>query len=220
MTLASAQDHKRAYDDDRGPNTGGMGAYSPAPVVTPDVDHRVRTEVIEPTLRALSSEGRPFTGFLYAGLMIAADGSPSVIEFNARLGDPEAQPILMRLDSDLLPVLESATEGALSGRRLRWKPQIALGVVMAAGGYPGQIRKGDLIEGLDADPGSHVKIFHAGTRTDGDHVVTCGGRVLCVCALGDDVRSAQARAYLATAQISWPMVQYRRDIGHRALSRS
>ena len=219
VPLASAQDHKRVFDADQGPNTGGMGAYSPAPVVTAEVDARVRAEVIEPTLRAMAAEGRPFTGFLYAGLMIADDGSPSVVEFNARLGDPETQPILMRLDSDLLALLEAAVDGDPNAAAPRWKPQAALGVVMAAGGYPGPIRKDDAIHGLDSSFGEQAKVFHAGTRLSGGSVLTSGGRVLCVCGLGATVAQAQAAAYDAVAKIAWDGVHYRRDIGYRAIER-
>ena len=219
VPLASAQDHKRIFDGDQGPNTGGMGAYSPAPVVTPAVDARVRAEVIEPTLRGMTAEGRPFTGFLYAGLMIAPDGSPRVVEFNARLGDPETQPILMRLDSELLELLEAAVAGDPTRAPPRWKPQAALGVVMAAGGYPGTIRKGDPISGLDADFGSQAKVFQAGTERRGQQVVTSGGRVLCVCGLGADVGAAQAQAYAALGKIRWQGVQFRSDIGYLAVAR-
>ena len=219
VPLASAQDHKRVFDRDTGPNTGGMGAYSPAPVVTPAVDARVRAEVIEPTLAALAAEGRPFTGFLYAGLMIDADGAPSVVEFNARLGDPETQPILMRLDSDLLVLLEAAVDGDPTLAPPRWKPEVALGVVLAAGGYPGAIRKGDPIHGLEVETGPAAKVFHAGTALRDGAVVTSGGRVLCVCGLGADTRAAQAVAYAAAAGIGWDGAHYRRDIGHRAIAR-
>lgn len=217
VPLASAKDHKRAFDDDRGPNTGGMGAYSPAPVITPAVDARIRSEIIEPTLRALSEEGRPFCGFLYAGLIVTPSGMPTVIEFNARLGDPEAQPILMRLESDLLSLLEAATDGSLKSQTPRWNPQSALGVVLAAGGYPGETRRGDPISGLDSDLASGVKVFHAGTRLHQGTVITDGGRVLCVCALGNDFGSARLRAYGAADRIFWPMMQYRTDIGRDAL---
>ena len=219
VPLASAQDHKRVFDHDEGPNTGGMGAYSPAPVVTPEVDARARAEVIEPTLRAMAAEGRPFTGFLYAGLMIAPDGSPSVVEFNARLGDPETQPILMRLDSDLLDLLEAAVAGDPNTAPPRWNPQAALGVVMAAGGYPGPIRKNDPISGLDTAVGDKAKVFHAGTTLRDGQVLTSGGRVLCVCGLGDTVGAAQAEAYKALAGIHWEGAHFRKDIGYRAISR-
>lgn len=220
IPLASAKDHKRALDGDRGPNTGGMGAYSPAPVITPDVDARIRSEIIEPTLRSLAAEGRPFKGFLYAGLIVAPNGAPSVIEFNARLGDPEAQPILMRLESDLLSLLEAATDGDLAQQHPQWNPSPALGVVLAAGGYPDKVRKGDPISGLDSDPALGVKIFHAGTRQHRGEIVTDGGRVLCVCALGNDFRSARSRAYDAAEQISWPMMYYRTDIGRSIMPRT
>ena len=220
VALASAQDHKRVFDGDQGPNTGGMGAYSPAPVVTADVDARARREVIEPTLAGMAAEGRPFTGFLYAGLMIAPDGTPSVVEFNARLGDPETQPILMRLDSDLLDLLEAAVDGDPNTAPPRWNPQVALGVVMAAGGYPGEIRKNDVIAGLDAPFGSRAKVFHAGTALNAaGEVVTSGGRVLCVTGLGETVAAAQAEAYRAIGKLCWDGVHFRRDIGYRAIAR-
>ena len=219
VPLASAQDHKRVFDADQGPNTGGMGAYSPAPVVTAEVDARVRREVIEPTLAGLAAEGRPFTGFLYAGLMINHDGAPSVVEFNARLGDPETQPILMRLDSDLLDLLEAAVAGDPNTAAPRWKPQAALGVVMAAYGYPGEIRKGDVIHGLNADIGAEAKVFHAGTTLRGDDVVSSGGRVLCVCGLGATITEAQRSAYSALGKINWDGVHFRTDIGYRAVAR-
>jgi phosphoribosylamine--glycine ligase len=219
VSLATAQDHKRIFDGDCGPNTGGMGAYSPAPVVTPEVDARVRREVIEPTLKGMADEGRPFTGFLYAGLMIGGDGAPRVIEFNARLGDPETQPILMRLDSELLELLEAAVDGDPKMADFRWKNEAALGVVLAAEGYPGEVRKGDVIAGLDADFGANAKVFHAGTSLRGDDVVTSGGRVLCVCGLGANTREAQACAYAAVDKLRWPGLQFRTDIGYRAVAR-
>ena len=219
VPLASAQDHKRVYDNDQGPNTGGMGAYSPAPVVTPEVDARTRREIIEPTLRALAAEGRPFTGFLYAGLMIAPDGSPRVVEFNARLGDPETQPILLRLESDLLDLLQAAVDGDPNRAAPRWKPQAAVGVVLAAGGYPGTLRKGDVISGLDAPQTPDTKVFHAGTTLRGGDTVTSGGRVLCVCGLGSTVSAAQRAAYAAVDKISWTGMHCRRDIAYRAIQR-
>ncbi|MDB5986617.1 MAG: phosphoribosylamine--glycine ligase [Nevskia sp.] len=219
VALATAQDHKRIFDDDRGPNTGGMGAYSPAPVVTPAIDARVRREVIEPTLAGMAAEGRPFSGFLYAGLMLGSDGTPKVLEFNARLGDPETQPILMRLDSDLLELLQAAVDGDPNTAAPRWKPQVALGVVLAAAGYPGEVRKGDVISGLDADFGAHAKVFHAGTALRGTDVVTAGGRVLCVCGLGASTRAAQASAYAAADRLRWDGLQLRTDIGYRAVAR-
>jgi phosphoribosylamine---glycine ligase len=216
--LASAQDHKRIFDGDRGPNTGGMGAYSPAPVVTPEVHARVCREVIEPTLRGMAAEGAPFTGFLYAGLMIRNDGAPFVIEFNARMGDPETQPILYRLDSDLLDLLEAALDQRLPQHAPRWNPQPALGVVMAAEGYPGTVAKGDAIEGLDA-ASPDAKVFHAGTALQDGAVVTSGGRVLCVVGSGASVRAAQDAAYAAVRRIRWRGEQHRSDIGYRAVAR-
>lgn len=218
VALATSQDHKRIGDGDTGPNTGGMGAYSPAPVVTPEVHARICREVIEPTLAGMVAEGASFTGFLYAGLMIDRDGTPRVLEFNVRMGDPETQPILMRLESDLLDLLEAAVENRLAGVQPRWSPQPALGVVMAAAGYPGTPRKHDVIHGLDADLGT-AKVFHAGTVEQQGRIVTNGGRVLCVVARGDSVRQAQQMAYAAVQKIHWDGVQYRRDIGHRAISR-
>lgn len=220
VPLASAQDHKRVFDADQGPNTGGMGAYSPAPVVTAEVDARVRKLVIEPTLAGMAAEGHPFTGFLYAGLMIDAAGMPSVVEFNARLGDPETQPILMRLDSDLLSLLEAAVDGDPNTASPMWNPQVALGVVLAAGGYPGEIRKADVISGLDTADAADAKVFHAGTALDASgRVITSGGRVLCVTGLGDSTMAAQAAAYRAAEKIDWTGVHYRRDIGYRAIAR-
>lgn len=220
VPLASAQDHKRVFDADQGPNTGGMGAYSPAPVVTAEVDARVRKLVIEPTLAGMAAEGHPFTGFLYAGLMIDAAGMPSVVEFNARLGDPETQPILMRLDSDLLSLLEAAVDGDPNTASPSWNPQVALGVVLAAGGYPGEIRKADVISGLDSADAADAKVFHAGTALDASgRVITSGGRVLCVTGLGDSTMAAQAAAYRAADKIDWTGVHYRRDIGYRAIAR-
>lgn len=220
VPLASAQDHKRVFDADQGPNTGGMGAYSPAPVVTAEVDARVRKLVIEPTLAGMAAEGHPFTGFLYAGLMIDAAGMPSVVEFNARLGDPETQPILMRLDSDLLSLLEAAVDGDPNTASPIWNPQVALGVVLAAGGYPGEIRKADVISGLDTADAADAKVFHAGTALDASgRVITSGGRVLCVTGLGDSTMAAQAAAYRAADKIDWTGVHYRRDIGYRAIAR-
>ena len=220
VPLASAQDHKRVFDADQGPNTGGMGAYSPAPVVTADVDARVRKRVIEPTLAGMAAEGTPFTGFLYAGLMIDAAGEPSVVEFNARLGDPETQPILMRLDSDLLSLLEAAVDGDPNTAPPSWNPQVALGVVLAAGGYPGEIRKADVISGLEGADADDAKVFHAGTAVDArGQVITSGGRVLCVTGLGDTTEAAQAAAYRAASGIDWTGVHYRRDIGYRAIAR-
>ncbi|HHQ42746.1 MAG TPA: phosphoribosylamine--glycine ligase, partial [Chromatiales bacterium] len=220
LPLATSQDHKAVGEGDTGPNTGGMGAYSPAPVVTGAVHRRIMDEVILPTVRGLEAEGRPYVGFLYAGLMIAPDGTPRVLEFNVRMGDPEAQPILMRLRSDLVALMEAALAGRLEGTAAEWDPRAALGVVLAAGGYPGAYRKGDVIEGLPEREPEDVKIFHAGTALDAEgRVVTAGGRVLCVTALGETVAAAQRRAYEVAAAIRWPDVYYRRDIGHRAVAR-
>ncbi|PPE74056.1 phosphoribosylamine--glycine ligase [Solimonas fluminis] len=218
VAMATSQDHKRIGDADTGPNTGGMGAYSPAPVVTQEVHARACREVIEPTLRGMAAEGAPFTGFLYAGLMINSQGAPRVLEFNVRMGDPETQPILFRLDSDLLDLLEAAVDSQLEAAQPRWSPQPALGVVMAAAGYPGPIAKGDAIVGLDAALGT-AKVFHAGTTLQGGQVVTSGGRVLCVVARGDTVGEAQAQAYAAVRKIGWKGVQFRNDIGYRAIAR-
>ncbi|HRY88332.1 MAG TPA: phosphoribosylglycinamide synthetase C domain-containing protein, partial [Rubrivivax sp.] len=200
------------------PNTGGMGAYSPAPVVTPNVHARVMHEIVLPTIAGMAKEGMPFTGFLYAGLMIDARGRPFTVEFNARLGDPEAQPILMRLKSDLLELLLHATDGTLDGVELQWDRRVALGVVMAAAGYPLEPRKGDAVTGLPA-PADDLRVFHAGTAEQGGQLVTSGGRVLCVTALGDKLSLAQARAYDALADIRFDGAQFRSDIGHRALKR-
>ena len=218
LPFASTQDHKRIFDGDQGPNTGGMGAYSPAPVVTPEVHARAMREVIMPTLRGMAAEGMPFTGFLYAGLMIDAAGKLRVVEFNARLGDPETQPIMMRLKSDFLTLVEAALDGTLDKVEPEWDRRAALGVVMAAGGYPDNPRKGDEITGLPkADSDFHV--FHAGTQIQDGKVLTHGGRVLCVTALGDTVKQAQQRAYQALEPIRFEGMQYRRDIGWRALGR-
>ena len=219
LPLATSQDHKRRDDGDRGPNTGGMGAYSPAPIVTPALHARIMREVIEPTLRGLSADGNPYLGFLYAGLMIAADGTPNVLEYNCRFGDPETQPILMRLQSDLVDLCEAALDGALDRTEACWDPRAALGVVMAAGGYPDAYRKGDPISGLDAAARLPGKVFHAGTRAVGAQILTAGGRVLCAVGLGDTVAAARDEAYQLVNAIHWNLVQYRRDIGHRAIAR-
>ena len=219
LPLATSQDHKRVGDGDTGPNTGGMGAYSPAPVVTPAVHERIMREVIEPTVRGMAADGAPFTGFLYAGLMIGADGAPKVIEYNVRFGDPETQPVLMRLQSDFADLFEAGIDGRLDGARAQWDPRPSLGVVMAAEGYPGKPRTGDTINTWDVPELEDSKIFHAGTRVEGEHVVTAGGRVLCVCALGDSVQEAQKRAYSAVAGISWHGEFHRHDIGWRAIER-
>ena len=218
LPLASSQDHKRLHDGDRGPNTGGMGAYSPAPVVTAPLHARVMREIIEPTVRGLAADGTPYTGFLYAGLMIAPDGAPRVLEFNCRLGDPEAQPILMRLRSDLTALCAAALDGRLDRVRAEWDPHAALAVVMAASGYPETVRKGDPIEGLERAAQLPGKIFHAATRLEGDRVLTNGGRVLAAAALGAGVGEAQRAAYALADTIRFSGAQYRRDIGHRALA--
>ncbi len=221
LALATSQDHKRLLDGDLGPNTGGMGAYSPAPVVTPAVHARAMREIILPTIRGMERDGIAYTGFLYAGLMVDAQGQPKTLEFNCRLGDPETQPILMRLKTDLFEVLWAATETA-GGRRLdqielQWDRRTALGVVLAAHGYPRQPRTGDAITGLPAET-ADATVFHAATRGDGDAVVTAGGRVLCVAALADNIRQAQQRAYQIVKSIHFDGMQYRRDIGHRAVA--
>jgi len=219
VALATSQDHKRRDDGDRGPNTGGMGAYSPAPIVDRHLNLRIMREVIEPTLRGLAADGTPYLGFLYAGLMIAADGTPNVLEFNCRFGDPEAQPILMRLQTDLVDLCEAALDGTLQGFEVRWDPRAALGVVMAAGGYPDAYRHGDPISGLETAATLPGKVFHAGTRAEGKTIVTAGGRVLCAVGLGDTVGDAQHQAYDLVHAIHWNLVQYRLDIGHRAMMR-
>jgi phosphoribosylamine--glycine ligase len=218
LPLATSQDHKRLLDGDAGPNTGGMGAYSPAPVVTPNVHARVMHEIILPTVAGMAKDGMPFTGFLYAGLMIDAQGQPRTVEFNARLGDPETQPILMRLKSDLLDVLLHATEGTLDQAQLQWDRRVALGVVVAAAGYPMDPRRGDAITGLP-EAAEDLRVFHAGTALLGGRLVTSGGRVLCVTALGEKVKTAQQRAYDALKGIRIDGAQYRSDIGHRAVKR-
>ncbi|MGH8154018.1 MAG: phosphoribosylamine--glycine ligase [Rhodanobacteraceae bacterium] len=218
LPMASSQDHKRVGDGDTGPNTGGMGAYSPAPVVTSATEARIRTEIIGPTLAGMAADGAPFTGFLYAGLMIDGSGAPKVIEFNVRFGDPECQPILQRLRSDFAGLLETALDGGLGRTKVAWDPRPSLGVVIAAHGYPGNPRRGDGVSGLDADFGPDVKVFHAGTKVDDNgRIVTSGGRVLCVCALGDDLGAARDRAYAAAKSIHFDGAFSRSDIGHRAL---
>jgi phosphoribosylamine---glycine ligase len=219
VPLATSQDHKRRDDADLGPNTGGMGAYSPARIVTQALHERIMREVIAPTLNGLRNDGNPYTGFLYAGLMIAEDGTPNVIEFNCRLGDPETQPILMRLTSDLVELCEAALHGTLDRLETQWDSRAALGVVMAAGGYPDNYRKGDVIGGLDIAAQLPGKVFHAGTEQRGSQVVTAGGRVLCAVGLGDSVGAAQRHAYELVHAIHWNLVQYRRDIGYRAIER-
>ncbi len=221
LPLATSQDHKRLRDGDEGPNTGGMGAYSPAPVVTDAVHARVMREIIEPTLAGLIADGMPFTGFLYAGLMIASDGTPRVIEYNVRLGDPETQPLMMRLRSDLTVLCEAALAGKLDGVQAEWDPRVALGVVLAAANYPDEPREGDVITGLDAAARLAGKVFHAGTklRNGSEDVVTSGGRVLCAAGLGQDVRAARASAYALVDAIRFDGAQHRRDIGMRAVAR-
>jgi phosphoribosylamine--glycine ligase len=218
LPLATSQDHKRLLDGDQGPNTGGMGAYSPAPVVTPDVHARAMREIILPTIRGMQKDGIVYTGFLYAGLMIDAQGHPKTLEFNCRMGDPETQPIMMRLNSDLAEVMLAATSGTLDQVELEWDRRPALGVVMAAHGYPMHPRKDDVVHGLPVpEADSDCVVFHAGTREQAGQTVTSGGRVLCVTALGDTVRLAQQRAYSVIDQIGFDGAQWRRDIGHRAL---
>ncbi|MFO1376583.1 MAG: phosphoribosylamine--glycine ligase [Steroidobacteraceae bacterium] len=219
VPFASSQDHKRVRDADEGPNTGGMGAYSPAPVVTPAVHERTMRDVIMPTVRGLAAEGMPYTGFLYAGLMIAPDGTPNVIEFNCRLGDPETQPILSRLRTDLVDLVEAALDGRLDRTQADWDSRAALGVVLAAEGYPESVRKGDAVAGLDEAAKLPGKVFHAGTSLSGDRIVTSGGRVLCAVGLGDTVQDAQREAYALVDAISWRGMHCRRDIGYRAIAR-
>jgi len=220
LPMATSQDHKRVHDGDTGPNTGGMGAYSPAPVVTPEVHARVMREVVEPTVAGMAADGVPFTGFLYAGLMVDSSGAPKVIEFNVRFGDPETQPVMLRLRSDLLDLVEAALDGKLDEAQAEWTPEPALGVVMAAANYPETPRTGDAISGLDVPQPSTTKVFQAGTKTGADgRIVTAGGRVLCVCALGATVAEAQREAYAAVAKISWEGEFHRTDIGWRAIER-
>jgi len=219
LPLATSQDHKARDDGDNGPNTGGMGAYSPAPVVTPEIHKRAMDEVIWPTVRGMAAEGNTYVGFLYAGLMIAADGTPKVLEYNCRFGDPETQPIMMRLQSDLTELCDAALDGQLDSITAAWDPRAALGVVMAAGGYPADYRKGDIIHGLDDVSVDNGHVFHAGTKSVDGNVVTNGGRVLCATALGDTVQQAQTRAYDLCARICWDDAYFRRDIGYRAIAR-
>ena len=219
LPMATSQDHKRIGEGDTGLNTGGMGAYSPAPVVTPAIFERVMSQIIEPTVRGMAAEGNDYTGFLYAGLMIDTEGNPRVIEYNCRFGDPETQPIMMRLQSNLDELCSAALAGTLDQMTISWDPRPALGVVLAAGGYPGDYGKGQIITGLDAPQVADVKVFHAGTRLQGDDVVTNGGRVLCATALGDDIAKAQLHAYIAADQIQWDGITLRRDIGWRAIER-
>jgi phosphoribosylamine--glycine ligase len=218
LPLATSQDHKRLRDGDQGPNTGGMGAYSPAPIVTPKLHARVMREIILPAIEGMTRDGMPYVGFLYAGLMIDSSGTPKTLEFNCRLGDPETQPIIVRLKSDLYELIDRALTGTLDRVRADWDRRSALGVVLAAHNYPDEPRKGDKIEGLPK-PSDDCRVFHAGTRKDGKAIVTNGGRVLCVTALGDSVKMARTRAYEAVDQIRFACMQYRKDIGHRALKR-
>ncbi len=220
LPMASSQDHKAVFDDDKGPNTGGMGAYSPAPVVTEEIHRKIMNQVMIPTVKAMAAEGRPYRGVLYAGLMIK-EGEPKVLEFNARFGDPEAQPLLMRMESDLLPVLEAVVDRRLHEVEIRWRSEPAVCVVMVAGGYPGPYAKGKVISGLRAAARlKDVMVFHAGTDLDGGKVVTNGGRVLGVTAVGKDIRDAISRAYRAAEKIHWEGMHYRTDIGRRALGRA
>ncbi len=219
LPLATSQDHKARDNGDQGPNTGGMGAYSPAPVVTAEIHNRIMDEVIKPTVEGMAADGRPYTGFLYAGLMIDETGSPRVVEYNCRFGDPETQPIMMRLQSDLIALCEAALDKQLDTATVEWDKRAAVGVVLAAGGYPESYRKGDVINGL-ATPATEVrKVFHAGTTQQGDNVVTSGGRVLCATALGDDVAAAQKAAYDLVTTIDWQDMYYRTDIAYRAIAR-
>ncbi len=219
LPMATSQDHKARDDGDHGPNTGGMGAYSPAPVVTPEIHDRIMKDVIEPTLRGMAADGIPYSGFLYAGLMITPEGTPKVLEYNCRFGDPETQPIMMRLKSDLVDLCLGAVEGRLSRASAVWDERAALGVVLAAGGYPFGYDKGDEIEGLPERDQADSKVFHAGTARSDGKIVTAGGRVLCVCALGDTVLEAQRKAYQQVRKIHWKNMHYRTDIGYRAIGR-
>lgn len=220
VPMATSQDHKRAFDGDTGPNTGGMGAYSPAPVVTPEVDARIMAQIIEPTVRGMAAEGNAYTGFLYAGLMIDAEGNPKVIEYNCRFGDPETQPLMLRLTSDFAALCLAGANGALAGRECHWDSRAAVGVVMAAGGYPGSYRKGDVISGIEAAEREGCKVFQAGTaHSPAGELTTAGGRVLCVTALGDSVLDARELAYQGAEHVRWEGAEYRRDIAHRAIAR-
>ncbi len=219
LPLATSQDHKARDEGDTGPNTGGMGAYSPAPVVTPEIERRIMSEVIRPTLAGMAADGNPYLGFLYAGLMIMADGTPKVIEYNCRMGDPETQPIMMRLRSDLVGLCAATLDGSLAQQRADWDERAALGVVVAAGGYPSSYDKGFVISGLDKADSDTQKVFHAGTARNGKDVVTSGGRVLCVVGLGDSVAAAAQQAYASVDKIDWQDRYFRRDIGHRAIAR-
>ncbi|MGZ8192638.1 MAG: phosphoribosylamine--glycine ligase [Methylobacter sp.] len=217
LPMATSQDHKARDNGDKGPNTGGMGAYSPAPVVTPEIHQRIMKEVIGPTLEGMAEDGYAYTGFLYAGLMIAPDGSIKVLEYNCRFGDPETQPIMLRLKSDLVELCEAALAGKLDRTSCDWDDRVALGVVLAAGGYPDTYQTGGVISGLPAEDGDDRKVFHAGTTQAGAEIVTSGGRVLCACALGSDIRRAQAKAYELANKIHWHNIYYRTDIGFKAI---
>jgi len=219
VPMATSQDHKARDDGDTGPNTGGMGAYSPAPVVTDEIFARAMKEVIEPTIKGMAAEGHPYTGFLYAGLMIDSKGTPKVLEFNCRFGDPETQPIMMRMKSDLVALCNDAIDKKLAGKTINWDERVSLGVVMAAGGYPDSYQKGDVITGLPQESDPDTKVFHAGTKSNNGNIITNGGRVLCVVALGNTVKDAQTKAYELTSQIHWPNAYYRKDIGYRAVAR-
>ncbi|MEJ2766704.1 phosphoribosylamine--glycine ligase [Photobacterium sp. MCCC 1A19761] len=219
LPMATSQDHKRVGNGDTGPNTGGMGAYSPAPVVTPEIHQRVMDEVIYPTVRGMAAEGAPYTGFLYAGLMIMADGTPKVIEYNCRFGDPETQPIMLRMQSDLVELCLAAIDGKLDTMESKWDPRASIGIVLAAGGYPASYNKGDVISGLPTQNTEGEKVFHAGTCMQDGNVVTNGGRVLCATAMADSVSAAQQRAYALAQQISWDGMFFREDIGYRAIAR-
>ncbi|MEI6706942.1 MAG: phosphoribosylamine--glycine ligase [Methylococcales bacterium] len=217
LAMATSQDHKARDNGDKGPNTGGMGAYSPAPIVTPEIHQRVMRDVIEPTLKGMAADGLPYTGFLYAGLMITPDGNIKVLEYNCRFGDPETQPIMMRLKSDLVELCLAALAGNLDTIHTNWDERVALGVVLAAGGYPDAYQSGAIISGLPAVDDENSKVFHAGTKQVGDDIVTAGGRVLCACALGDDIQTAQKNAYTLANKIDWNAVYYRTDIGFKAI---
>jgi phosphoribosylamine--glycine ligase len=219
LPMATSQDHKARDNGDLGPNTGGMGAYSPAPVVTAEIHDRIMNEVIRPTVDGMAAEGNDYTGFLYAGVMIDKNGTPKVLEYNVRFGDPETQPIMMRLKSDLVELCLQALEGKLNVTNAEWDERTSLGVVLAAGGYPNDYKKGDVITGLDSADNVTTKIFHAGTLEKNGEVVTNGGRVLCTCALGNSVTEAQARAYEVVNAISWDQMYFRTDIGYRAIER-
>ncbi|PSU93913.1 phosphoribosylamine--glycine ligase [Photobacterium leiognathi subsp. mandapamensis] len=219
LPMATSQDHKRVGNGDTGPNTGGMGAYSPAPVVTQEIHDRVMKEVIYPTVEGMAAEGAPYTGFLYAGLMIMSDGTPKVIEYNCRFGDPETQPIMLRMQSDLVELCLAAIDGKLDTVESKWDPRASIGVVLAAGGYPASYNKGDVISGLPQQEVAGEKVFHAGTTNNQGDIVTNGGRVLCATAMGDSVLEAQQRAYALAKQISWDAMFHRDDIGYRAIAR-